>query len=76
MLSGKIIKHEARTCAHGGMQGWGKSYYETYVPIVNWLSIRFLLTVVMNLKMETMSICFAMAHPQADLKTSFFMEVL
>ena len=40
---GLLNKHKARLCAHGGMQQWGVNYWETYAPVVNWISIRFLL---------------------------------
>ena len=40
---GTINKHKARLCAHGGMQQWGVNYWETYAPVVNWISVRFLL---------------------------------
>ena len=25
---GRILKHKARLCAHGGMQSWGENYWE------------------------------------------------
>ena len=61
-------------CAHGGMQKWGESYYETYSPVANWLIIRFLITMAMALDLETKSIDFTMAYPQVVLKTDVFME--
>ena len=42
---GRLNKHKARLCAHGGMQTWGVNYWETYAPTVNWISVRFLLIV-------------------------------
>ena len=39
---GTLNKHKARLCAHGGMQVWGENYWETYAPVVNWLSVRLL----------------------------------
>jgi len=33
-LDGTLNKHKARLCAHGGMQQWGVSYWETYSPVV------------------------------------------
>ena len=39
---GSISKYKARLCAHGGMQRWGENYWETYAPVVNWISIRVL----------------------------------
>ncbi len=40
---GRILKHKARLCAHCGMQTWGEKYWETYAPVVNWLSVRMML---------------------------------
>ena len=31
---GRILKHKACLCAHGGMQTWGENYWETYAPPV------------------------------------------
>ena len=36
---GRLNKHKARLCAHGGMQPWGVNYWETYAPTVNWISV-------------------------------------
>ena len=40
---GKIVKYKARFCADGRGQQHGISYFETYAPVVNWLSVRLLL---------------------------------
>ena len=73
--SGQIIKHKARIYAYRGMQRWGEGYYKTYTPVVNWLSIRFLLTILMALDLDTRSIDFTIAYPQVDLKTAVFMNI-
>ena len=31
---GRLLKHKARLCAHGGIQKWGINYWETYTPVV------------------------------------------
>ena len=41
--NGTLNKHKARLCAHGGMQQWGVSYWETYSPVVNMPTVRLLL---------------------------------
>ena len=28
---GEILKHKSRLCAHGSIQQWGDSYWETYI---------------------------------------------
>jgi len=37
--NGTLNKHKARLCAHGGMQQWSVSYWETYSPVVNMLTV-------------------------------------
>eukprot|EP00957_Ditylum_brightwellii_P170329 12965102-Ditylum_brightwellii.AAC.1 len=34
-----LLKHRAQMCAHGSMQQWGDSYWETYSPDVNMLTV-------------------------------------
>ena len=72
---GRLNKHKARLCAHGGMQQWGINYWETYSPTVNWISVRFLLTVAEILQLETQAIDFVLAFPQADLDVPVYMEL-
>ena len=42
---GELLKHKARLCAHGGTQQWGNSYWETYYPVANMLSVRLILAI-------------------------------
>ncbi|MCP4479271.1 MAG: hypothetical protein GY818_14390 [Planctomycetaceae bacterium] len=72
---GSLNKHKARLCAHGGMQQWGINYWETYAPVVNWISVRFLLILAQLLGLETQAIDFVLAFPQADLDVPVFMEL-
>ena len=43
--------------------------------MVNWLSVRFLLTMSIALKMDTKAIDFTMPCTRAELKTKVFMEI-
>jgi hypothetical protein len=72
---GRLNKHKARICAHGGMQQWGIDYWETYSPVVNWISVRALLAISAIHGLPTTSIDFVLAFPQADLDTDVFMEI-
>ena len=72
---GTISKYKARLCAHGGMQSWGVDYWETYAPVVNWMSVRFILTVAKIHKLDTKVIDFVLAFPQAKLDVDVFMEI-
>ena len=73
---GTVYKHKARLNAHGGMQRWGVDYWETYAPVVNWISVRLMLILTVVHKLETKSIDFVLAFPQAELKRDVFMEML
>ena len=73
--SGELLKHKARLCAHGGMQKWGESYWETYSPTVNWLSVRALLAISLINNLSTSTIDFTLAFPQVDLDIDVFMEL-
>ena len=72
---GTITKYKARLNAHGGMQRWGMDYWETYDPVVNWISVRLILAISMIHRLETKSIDFVLAFPQADLERDVFMEL-
>lgn len=72
---GSLNKHKARLCAHGGMQQWGVNYWETFSPVVNWMSVRLLLTISTVFDLQTRSIDFVLAFPQADLDVPVFMEL-
>ena len=72
---GRVLKHKARLCAHGGMQKWGVDYWETYSPVVNWISVRTLFAISQIHGLESKSIDFVLAFPQADLDTDVFMEL-
>ena len=72
---GRLNKHKARLCAHGGMQRWGQNYWETYSPVVNALTVKILLVIAKLHKLDSKSIDFVLAFPQADLDTDIWMEI-
>ena len=70
-----IAKYKARLNTHGGMQRWGVDYWETYAPIVNLISVRLILAISVIHKLDTKSIDFVQAFPQANLERDVFMEL-
>ena len=56
------------------MQRWGIDYWETYSPVVNWISVRLLFALTQILNLESRSIDFVLAFPQAELKEDIYME--
>ena len=54
---------------------YGETYWDTYAPVVNWISIRMMLTLAVIHNLYTTSIDFTLAFPQADVDTIIYMEV-
>ena len=75
MPSGELLKYKARLCAHGGQQQWSVNYWETYAPVANWASVRLLLALSHIFGLESKSIDFVLAFPQAVLETEVYMEI-
>ena len=73
--NGTINKHTAQLYAHGGQQQWGVNYWETYAPVVNWISVRFLLIISELAGLETQALDFVLAFPQADLDVTVYMKL-
>jgi hypothetical protein len=68
-------QHKARLCAHGGMQQWCISYWETYFLVVNMLTVCLLLNLCNIHCLESKSIDFIQAFPQANLDVNIRMEL-
>ncbi len=51
------------------------NYWETYAPVVNWISSRFLLIISELLRLETEVIDFVLAFPQAKLDVPVCMYI-
>jgi len=73
---GRLNKHKARLCAHGGMQRSVENYWETYSPVVNNISVKLLLVIAKIHGLESKLIDFVLAFPQADLDIDIWMELL
>ena len=74
-IMGKVAKYKARICAHGEMQEKGINYWETYAPVVQWMSVRIMLTLEAIENLHTKSIYFVLAYPQAKLDVDIYMEL-
>ncbi len=72
---GQLNKHKARLCAHGGMQRRGKNYWEIFLPVVNIISAKLLLVIAKIHGLESKSVDFVLAFPQADLNKDIWMDL-
>ena len=57
------------------MQEKGINYWETYAPVVQWMSVRIMLTLAAIENLHTKSIEFVLAYPQADLDVDIYMKL-
>ena len=69
----KVTKYKSIICANGRMQERGINYWETYAPVVQWMSVRIMLTLAAIKNLHTKSIGFVLAYPQADLDVDIYM---
>lgn len=62
---GEIKKLKARICVRGDLQ---EGEFDTYAPVVSWISVRIFLVLTMTMKWVTCSIDFSNAFVQSELK--------
>ena len=74
-IMGKVTKYKAIICAHIGMQEKGINYWETYAPVVKWMSVGIILTLATIENLHTKSIDFVLAYTQANLDVDIYMEL-
>ena len=72
--TGQLIKHKSRLCAHGGQQTHN-TYWESFSPVVQWTTLRTILTLSIIKGWKAKSIDFVLAYPQADMKSNVFMRI-
>ena len=73
--NGELLKHKSRLCAHGGMQQWGDSYWETYSPVVNMLTLRLILAISKINILDSKSIDFILAFTQSTMEEYIWMQL-
>jgi hypothetical protein len=73
--TGAILKYKARLNAHSGQQEEGVNYWDTYAPVVHWMSVRLMLILTLVEGLQSRSIDFTLAYSQADLDVDIFLEL-
>ena len=71
---GTAYRHKARFCARGDMQIEGVDFFETYAPVVQWSTIRLLLSTVLTEGWTTRQVDYTNAFAQAELKEDVYVE--
>ena len=70
-----IRKLKARICARGYEAIKGVDYYETYSPVVQWMSVRTVLILMIVLGLENRQIDYTAAFMQAPIEHDVFIEM-
>jgi len=70
-----ILKHKARLNVHGGIQHQGINYWETYAPVVNWLTARLTMILSLLKNFKCRQIDFVQAFTQAPIDCPIYMEI-
>ena len=65
---GRLIKHKNRICTNGGMQKWGVNCWDTYSPVVNYMSVIAMLTLIILKEIHTNSVGFFLDYTQDNVK--------
>ena len=71
---GTAYRYKARFCARGDLQKEGVDFFETYAPVVQWSTIRLLLTTVLTEGWVTRQVDYTNAFVQAELREEVYVE--
>ena len=70
-----LVKHKSHLCAHGSTKKCRVNYWETYSQVVNWVSIRAIITQIILRELHTKSVGFVLAYTQAEVTSEIFMGI-
>ena len=56
------------------MQKEGVDYFETYAPVVQWSTIRFVLTMIISNRWSTKQVDYTNAFAQADINEEVYID--
>jgi hypothetical protein len=70
-----IAKWKARLNVHGGRHQHGVHFWETYAPVMNWSTVRQVLTLSLLNGFKTRQVDFIQAFTQAPLDCLIYMKV-
>ena len=71
---GSPLKFKARYCVRGDLQKEGVDYFETYAPVVQWSTVRLLLTMILSNEWTTKQVDYTNAFAQATLEEQVYIE--
>ena len=72
---GSVRKLKARYCARGFEQEHGVDYFETFAPVVMWLTVRLLLVMSILMDLDTKQIDYTAAFVHAPIDCLVYVEM-
>jgi hypothetical protein len=72
---GSIRKLKARICARGFEQIEGVDYFETFAPVVQWMTVRVILIMTILLNLDNKQIDYTAAFMQAPIDHDVYVEM-
>ena len=72
---GALKKYKARFCVRGDQQIEGVDVFDTYAPVVSWITVRLLLVLSIIFTMQTQQVDYTNAFCQAPLDQTVFVEL-
>ena len=72
---GDLRKLKARICARGFEQIEGVDYFETFAPVVQWMTVRIILIMTILLNLENKQIDYTAAFMQAPIDHDVYVEM-
>ena len=75
IVSQKVIKWKVILTVYGGQQRYRINFWDTYSPVVNWFSVRLLLTLALVNKWVSRRVDSMLVFPQAPLECDLYMRL-
>jgi Reverse transcriptase (RNA-dependent DNA polymerase) len=71
----EVYKWKVRLNLHGGKQEYELNFWETYSPVVSWVTVHLMLIIVTLNKWASHQVDFVLAFLQADIECPLYMEI-
>eukprot|EP00980_Cylindrotheca_fusiformis_P019196 scaffold6521_cov93-Cylindrotheca_fusiformis.AAC.4 len=75
VATGEIYKRKARLNVGGHKQEKHVNFWQTYSPVVGWVTIRFFLILALLNNWHARQFDFVLAYPQADIEVPLYMDI-
>ena len=72
---GTLRKLKARFCVRGYQQIEGVDYFETYAPVVSWLTVQLIFVIALVLNLQSVQVDYTAAFVQAPLEDDVYVDM-